>query len=94
MSLAYKIMHISIFLGSQLIAPEFKHVGVFLLAGRMIGGTADLPCLQVSQVVVDMHVPKDVEELVNLRAKLAVEVSVLTFLLQQFHHCTRPFSIM
>ena len=55
-ALAYKILHMPIFSGSELMAPDFKHTGVFHLAGGMLEGKADLPSLQVSQAVVDVPV--------------------------------------
>ena len=33
-ALAYKILQMSIFSGSELMAPDFKHAGVFHLVGR------------------------------------------------------------
>jgi hypothetical protein len=60
-----------IFTGSELMAPDFKPVGVFHLPGRMLEGKADLPSLQVSQAVVDVPVAEEVEDLANLRASFA-----------------------
>ena len=65
-ALAYKILHMPIFSGLELMALDFKHVGVFYLAGRMLEGKANLSSLQESQVVVDVHVAEEMEDLANL----------------------------
>ena len=77
-ALAYKILHMPIFSGSELMAPDLKPAAVFHLAGRMLEGKADLPSLQVSQAVVDVPVAKDVENLANLRASLA-DAAIIVF---------------
>jgi hypothetical protein len=77
-ALAYRILHMPIFMSSELMAPDFKPAGVFHLAGRMLEGKADLPSLQVSQVVVDVPVAEEVENLTNLRASLA-DVAIIAF---------------
>jgi hypothetical protein len=77
-ALAYKILHMPIFSGSELMAPDFKPAGVFHLAGRMLEGKADLPSLQISQAVVDVPVPEEVEDLANLRASLA-DAAIIAF---------------
>ena len=77
-ALAYKILHMPIFSGSELMAPDLKPAAVFHLAGRMLEGKADLPSLQVSQAVVDVHVAEEVEDLANLRAGLA-DAAIIAF---------------
>ena len=74
--LAYKILHMPIFLSSELMAPDFEPAGIFHLAGRILEGKADLPSLKVSQDVVDVPVAQEVEDLANLRASLADAVIV------------------
>jgi hypothetical protein len=68
----------SIFSGSELMAPDFKPAGVFHLAGRMLEGKADLPSLQVSQAVVDVPVAEEVEDLAHLRASIA-DAAIIAF---------------
>jgi hypothetical protein len=77
-ALAYKTLHMLIFSGSELMAPDFKPAGVFHLAGRMLEDKADLPSLQVSQPVVDVPVAEEVEDLANLRASLT-DAAIIAF---------------
>jgi hypothetical protein len=65
-TLAYKILHMPILSDSELMTSDFKHASVFHLAGRILERKADLPSLQVSEVVVDVPVAEEVEDLANL----------------------------
>ena len=77
-TLAYKILHMPIFSSSELMALDFKSTGIFYLVGRILEDKADLSSLQVSQVVVDIHVAEKVEDLANLRVSLA-NVAIIAF---------------
>jgi hypothetical protein len=77
-TLAYKIFYMLIFSGSELMTTDFKHAGIFHLAGRMLEGKADLSSLQESQAVVDVHVAEEVEDFANLRASLA-DAAIIAF---------------
>jgi hypothetical protein len=77
-ALPYKIFHMPIFSGSELMASDFKIAGIFHLDGRMLEGKADLPSLQVSQVVVDVAVVEEVKDLANLRASLT-DAAIIAF---------------
>ena len=69
-SLAYKVLQLPVFTGTDLLTLDGPPARVFHLAGSMLEGKVPMPSLEVSQAVT---APPSEEDLVAMRAQLAAE---------------------
>ena len=69
-SFAYKVLQLLVFAGVDFLTPDFQPANVFHLVGSMLEGKVPMSSLEVSHA---MTAPPTEEDMVAIRAKLAVE---------------------